>query len=168
LYNVSDDIKHSVLVICSVFAPDASAVHKWFRYLLILLYMCVILAAVNARALPIETNNMKAPVIRAGETEKTSPDDYLSNTFLFIVTAYQRSLNPVVSRGCPSYPSCSQYMRNAVQTLGVPMGIIVGLGRMLHESGEIHYGTVIQTDSGYRLYDTLQNNTFWWKSNAVE
>ena len=57
------------------------------------------------------------------------------------------------------------YMYESIHRYGAPVGIVLGLERLLHETGEVHHGTSILTPLGYRTYDPLENNTFWWDNS---
>jgi len=81
---------------------------------------------------------------------------------------YSALLHRGMSRGCPSYPSCSRYMTQAVIQFGGPVGIVLGLERLLHETGEIHHGTAVSTPHGLKVYDPLDSNTFWWHNSQHE
>ena len=90
-------------------------------------------------------------------------DDYFQDLFRGGIAIYNTALQPGISSGCPSIPSCSEYMTQAISELGLPMGLIIGLERLLHESGELHHGVVIKTNEGPRVVDPVENNTFWWR-----
>ncbi len=83
-----------------------------------------------------------------------------------IISLYGRTLRPAMSRGCPSSPSCSEYMLISVRRFGFPAGYILGLERLLHESGELFHGCFVITPSGYRVDDPVENNIFWWKMQS--
>ncbi|MBN1297899.1 membrane protein insertion efficiency factor YidD [bacterium] len=85
-----------------------------------------------------------------------------TDVLLGIMKIYETGLRPGMSRGCPCIPSCSHYMVIAVQTHGAFIGTIVGLERLLHETGEIHHGNTVLTPEGYKICDPIDNNTFWW------
>lgn len=97
-----------------------------------------------------------------------SSTNYLSDLFQGAFILYSRFLHPAVSRGCPSFPSCSRYMAEAVREFGSVAGLILGLERLLHETGELDAGRIIMTPEGPRVFDPIENNTFWWKSNEPQ
>ncbi|MCD4655189.1 membrane protein insertion efficiency factor YidD [bacterium] len=116
---------------------------------------------------------MKAPNVKRvcvqNLTEKNHDQpSYLADTFLIGMKLYKHVLHSGISSGCPSYPSCSQYMVQAITRYGAPVGIVLGLERLLHETGELHHGKYISTSQGVRVYDPLENNTSWWDSPAHE
>ncbi len=77
------------------------------------------------------------------------------------VWVYQTAIGPAISRGCPCEPSCSRYMVQAVMQYGLVPGYILGLERLLHETGELIHGTSIRTRDGFKVADPLENNVFW-------
>lgn len=95
-------------------------------------------------------------------------DGYLTDAFEGAFILYKRFLHTAVSRGCPSYPSCSRYMAEAVRRFGFAAGLILGLERLLHETGELNAGRVIMTPEGPKIFDPIENNTFWWKSYELD
>jgi len=48
-----------------------------------------------------------------------------------IVEIYRRFLSPMLGKNCRFYPSCSQYMIDAVNKKGVLAGVLKGLWRIL-------------------------------------
>lgn len=51
---------------------------------------------------------------------------------LAIVRFYQRIISPVVSVGsCRFYPTCSEYMYQAIERYGILYGLWLGTGRIL-------------------------------------
>ena len=54
--------------------------------------------------------------------------------------AYKRGMSPFLPSACRYYPTCSEYMLNAVEKYGVVKGMRLGIGRLLrchpfHEGG---------------------------------
>jgi putative membrane protein insertion efficiency factor len=49
---------------------------------------------------------------------------------ILLIGFYQRFISPLKPPTCRFYPSCSAYMREAVQKHGVAKGIIMGMGRV--------------------------------------
>jgi putative membrane protein insertion efficiency factor len=54
-------------------------------------------------------------------------------SFLFIgvITFYQRILSPILPSSCRYTPTCSQYMKEAIQIHGVLKGTYLGVRRIL-------------------------------------
>jgi putative membrane protein insertion efficiency factor len=53
---------------------------------------------------------------------------------------YKRFISPMLPSACRYYPTCSEYMLNAVEKYGVFKGMRLGIGRLLrchpfHEGG---------------------------------
>ena len=48
-----------------------------------------------------------------------------------ILRFYKRMLSPLLPSSCRYYPSCSDYMRQAVEKYGVAQGIWMGVKRLL-------------------------------------
>jgi hypothetical protein len=53
---------------------------------------------------------------------------------------YKRGISPFLPSACRYYPTCSEYMLNAVEKYGVLKGMRLGIGRLLrchpfHEGG---------------------------------
>ncbi|MGB3975235.1 MAG: membrane protein insertion efficiency factor YidD [bacterium] len=116
-----------------------------------------------------ETGEMRQPCCTAGRQPSSFQLGYnASDTYLDVVckgtmTFYSTVLRPVISTGCYCHPSCSEYMALAIQTHGFPIGLILGLERLLHEYGEYQYGKVVLTPEGWRIYDPVDSNTSWWR-----
>ena len=43
---------------------------------------------------------------------------------------YQRIISPLLPSACRFYPTCSQYMRDAVERYGVARGVWMGVRRL--------------------------------------
>ena len=50
---------------------------------------------------------------------------------LAVLTLYQRWISPLLPSACRFYPTCSEYMREAVEKHGVTRGLLVGTRRLL-------------------------------------
>ncbi|MEO1134415.1 MAG: membrane protein insertion efficiency factor YidD, partial [Cyanobacteria bacterium J06639_1] len=46
------------------------------------------------------------------------------------IRGYQRGISPLLPQSCRFYPSCSQYMLEAVERFGAVKGVTMGLGRI--------------------------------------
>jgi len=112
----------------------------------------------------LSTDPMRAPWVNS-RSPMNHPDAYpsLGSTMTeWSHTVYRNYLSPALSRGCPCYPSCSEYMVQAITDFGMILGLIIGLERLLHEHDEIHHGTIIYLDGTPKIYDPIVNNIFWW------
>lgn len=47
-----------------------------------------------------------------------------------LIRGYQRCISPLLPRACRFYPSCSEYLLQAVEKHGVTRGISMGLIRL--------------------------------------
>jgi putative component of membrane protein insertase Oxa1/YidC/SpoIIIJ protein YidD len=75
---------------------------------------------------------------------------------------FQTYISPVDGDRCPSYPTCSQYAREAVRKHGVLVGLVMTFDRLIHESDEIRVAPLVRVGESYRHYDPVENNDFWW------
>ncbi len=54
--------------------------------------------------------------------------------FIKIINLYQKKISPVLSKNginCKYYPSCSEYMKQAIEKYGCIKGIFLGIIRIL-------------------------------------
>ncbi|GGN27255.1 membrane protein insertion efficiency factor YidD [Marinomonas arctica] len=61
-------------------------------------------------------------------------------TFIQLVKGYQFFISPLLGNNCRFYPSCSQYMIQAIEMYGVIKGVYLGVRRLSkchpwHEGG---------------------------------
>ncbi len=54
----------------------------------------------------------------------------VSKVIIMLLSIYQRFISPLMPRSCRFYPTCSQYMREAVLRYGLK-GIWIGLRRIV-------------------------------------
>jgi len=64
----------------------------------------------------------------------------MKTVFLFLLRTYKKILSPIMGRHCRFYPTCSEYMAQAIDQYGLAKGIGLGLKRLLrchpfHEGG---------------------------------
>ena len=64
----------------------------------------------------------------------------MKSLFILLVKAYQLLISPLIGQNCRFYPSCSQYMIQAIEQRGVIKGMYLGIKRLskchpLHEGG---------------------------------
>jgi len=64
----------------------------------------------------------------------------MKSLFILIVKGYQFLVSPLLGQNCRFYPSCSQYMIQAIEQRGVIKGVYLGIKRLLkchpwHEGG---------------------------------
>ncbi len=51
---------------------------------------------------------------------------------IFIIIIYQRLISPYFPQSCRFQPTCSNYMREAIEVHGFTKGIIMGCKRISH------------------------------------
>lgn len=64
----------------------------------------------------------------------------IKKSFLLLVKGYQYAISPLLGNNCRFYPSCSQYMIEAIEQFGIIKGVYLGLKRLSkchpwHEGG---------------------------------
>ncbi len=84
-----------------------------------------------------------------------------STPLLFPIHAYQRILDPVDGRACPSWPPCSRYARKALARHGALIGSWLVLDRLIHEGGDLQRGQWVRVNGRVRSWDPLARNDFW-------
>jgi putative membrane protein insertion efficiency factor len=52
-------------------------------------------------------------------------------SFVRIIGLYQLIISPLLPSACRFYPTCSQYMRDAVERYGVVKGVWMGVRRLM-------------------------------------
>ncbi len=78
-----------------------------------------------------------------------------------LINAYSGLISPADGPRSPSYPTGSAYGRQAIETHGFFVGIVLTADRLLHEADK-PLGPIIKVYGTRRYYDPLENNTFWW------
>ena len=79
-----------------------------------------------------------------------------------VLRFFQVYISPVDGDRCPSYPTCSQYAREAVRKHGAMIGLVMTFDRLIHETDEVRRAPLIRVPGSYRYYDPVENNDFWW------
>jgi putative component of membrane protein insertase Oxa1/YidC/SpoIIIJ protein YidD len=89
-----------------------------------------------------------------------------------ILEIYRGPLNHLsaVRRGeCPMYPSCSEYSRLAIRKHGFAVGWAMTVDRLMRcGRDELKQAPRIFVDGGWRYYDPVENNDFWWSQNDLD
>ncbi len=111
-----------------------------------------------------ETPAISLPADREPKQQNTEqqPQSIASTPFLWLLTFYQKVINPVNSGRCRMYPTCSQFSVQAIRKHGPVTGIIMTADRLMHEGSEQDYVRSIKVGDRYRFYDPVQDNDFWW------
>lgn len=55
----------------------------------------------------------------------------IQQSLIALIKLYQFALSPLLGQHCRFFPSCSAYMKEAIQTYGVLKGISLGTKRLL-------------------------------------
>ena len=55
----------------------------------------------------------------------------MKRVLLFLVRSYKAVLSPLLGRHCRYYPTCSEYMAQAIEKYGLIRGAGLGLKRLL-------------------------------------
>ena len=55
----------------------------------------------------------------------------IKKIFILPIRFYQKFISPLLGTRCRFYPSCSEYMVQAIQVHGVIKGLILGCARIL-------------------------------------
>ncbi len=80
-----------------------------------------------------------------------------------LIELYQKYISPVDGKECPSYPSCSNYCKQAIKRHGFIMGWIMTVDRLIHEGRhETEVSPFIFINGKRKIYDPVENNDFWW------
>jgi len=55
----------------------------------------------------------------------------MRQALILLLRFYKRFISPMLPSACRYYPTCSEYMLNAVEKYGVLKGVMMGMGRLL-------------------------------------
>ena len=58
----------------------------------------------------------------------------MKKVLIFLIEKYQKFLSPIISKrgiNCKYYPTCSEYMKQAIEKYGCFIGTLKGLKRIL-------------------------------------
>jgi uncharacterized protein len=55
----------------------------------------------------------------------------MKHIFLFLLRGYRFFISPFVPTTCRFHPTCSEYMVQAIETKGLPKGLLSGVARLL-------------------------------------
>jgi hypothetical protein len=82
------------------------------------------------------------------------------------VVFFQKRISSTDGDRCPLVPSCSAYGKQAIEKHGVALGTIMTAARLTHERGEIKFSPMVKTAKGYRFYDPVEHNDFWFSDSS--
>lgn len=54
----------------------------------------------------------------------------MKRVLILLVRAYQATLSPLLGRHCRYYPTCSEYLAQAIEKYGPARGVWIGLKRL--------------------------------------
>ena len=89
-----------------------------------------------------------------------------------LLSAYHGPLNSLSGvRGaqCPMFPSCSEYLRQAIAKHGAAKGWLMGTERLMrcgHE--EPRRVKKVRINGVTKIYDPLAHNDFWWAESSPQ
>lgn len=102
-------------------------------------------------------------IIKPCNAENNRDENNSHGISLSLIELYQRYISPIDGKSCPSYPSCSNYCKQAIRKHGVIMGWLMTVDRLIHEGRhEIEVSPLIFKDGKWKIYDPVENNDFWW------
>ena len=109
-------------------------------------------------------NKMKGPFSDAGKGRLTEirPVSTVKWVGKGAIRLFSKYISPADGPRSPSYPTSTAYGREAIETHGFLLGVMLIADRLLHES-DIHKGQRIVLYGTSRYYDPVENNTFWWE-----
>jgi len=55
----------------------------------------------------------------------------IKKSIIYIITLYKKIISPFLPRTCRFYPTCSQYMIQAIEKYGLMKGMLKGCGRII-------------------------------------
>jgi hypothetical protein len=59
-------------------------------------------------------------------------------------------------------PTCSLYAKQAIETHGALLGVLLTADRLLHEADEIPVVPTVEIGGQTYYRDPLEANTYWW------
>ena len=87
-----------------------------------------------------------------------------------LLSAYRgplNSLSGVRASQCPMFPSCSEFMHQAIEKHGAAKGWLMGTERLMRcGHDEVRLGRKVRVNGVYKIYDPLDHNDFWWADSS--
>jgi len=107
--------------------------------------------------------NMKGPSRKSVRSfqqpyYQTSPVKFVWKNAINLYSGY---ISPVDGPRSPSFPTSTQYGKQAIERHGFFIGVILIADRLIHES-DVHLGPKIVIYGNRRYFDPLEANTYWW------
>jgi uncharacterized protein len=93
-----------------------------------------------------------APCLLLQSSKPSLPSRAASAALLGVVAFYQAAVSPLLGRNCRFVPTCSEYIREAVETLGPARGALLGAWRIArcNPAGGSGYDPVRWPPVGFR------------------
>lgn len=110
----------------------------------------------NPLSLPQEENSFQT------DPKGSASSSFIQSVFLHSLLFFQRTISSVDGNRCPMYPSCSQFGVESIHKHGVILGTIMTTARLTQERGEMKIAPKIMTKNGYKFYDPVEGNDFWF------
>jgi len=126
--------------------------------------VCILFLWLTLPGQPMARDKMKGPFSGPGKAPLTEnrPVSTLKWAGKGAIRLFSKYISPADGPRSPSYPTSTAYGRDAIETHGFLVGILLIADRLLHEA-DIHKGQKIVLHGTSRYYDPVENNTFWWK-----
>jgi putative component of membrane protein insertase Oxa1/YidC/SpoIIIJ protein YidD len=107
-----------------------------------------------------------SPVIEE-EVKKDKSDPYALKASPYISIFWHMKLMKLTyskSEGtCTFIPPCSEYTKQAILKHGLLIGLVMGFERIMRYHSDYATYDLVKTKSGYKFFDTLGMNDFWFK-----
>lgn len=81
------------------------------------------------------------------------------------VKFFRAYISAVDGDRCPMYPTCAAYSIQAFEKHGLIAGYLMTVDRLIHENNEMDYVPIVAVGSGYRYWDPVEANDFWWSGH---
>ena len=82
--------------------------------------------------------------------------------WLGLLSFYRTTVSAVDGDRCSMAPTCSLYSKQALETHGALLGVLLTADRLLHEADEIPVVPTIEMGGQTYFRDPLEWNTYWW------
>ena len=109
---------------------------------------------------------MRGPHFRKPIQSRFAEHETSSTRLVWIglIDFFRHVISPADGPRSPSYPTGSAYGKQAVETYGFFLGVVLTADRLIHEADR-PFGPVITVYGKARYYDPLKNNTYWWDAS---
>ncbi len=115
---------------------------------------------------PWEFDRQDVAIYHPSERAQTSDtnEDYSFSARIALagLSVFSEYISKVDGDRCPMYPTCASYSRRAFKKHGFFVGMMMTADRLIHETDEMRYSTLVRVGSKMRYSDSLKENDFWW------